>query len=212
MEPVIQIVEKPDWVSWDGIHGVLYEAHAENRSKGINMRKPSLPGEEIKKEIGDDGVMLVAMDGEKVVGTAALLVKKGNAWYNKEVYGYLCFDAIIPSYRGKGIYGALCEKREEIARKKGIDRLSFDTHLDNTPVIGINKKQGFKPVSIKVLHDHWNVVLFKWLDGCPFSEKRIERKYKMSGLLTRIRFKRGNVERSRIVSFICKGAKVVLNV
>lgn len=172
MNANIQVLEKPDWISWDVIHDVLMEAHAKNRTKGINMRKPSLPGEEIKKEIGDDGVMLVALDGEKVVGTAAVLVKQKKTWYNDGQYGYLCFAAILPGYNGKGIYKQLCKKREEIARQKGLDRLYIDTHHDNTHVIEINKKQGFRCVDVKILRDHWNVVLFKWLDGCPYSDFR----------------------------------------
>lgn len=172
MNTVIQIIEKPDWVSWDAIHDVLVKAHAENRAKGINMRKPGLPGEEIKKEIGDDGVMLVALDGEKVVGTAALLVKQNKTWYNNGRYGYLCFASILPEYNGKGIYKQLCQKREEVAKQKGLNRLYIDTHHNNTHVIEINKEQGFKCVDIKVLPDHWNVVLFKWLDGCPYSNFR----------------------------------------
>ena len=166
----IQIIEKPEWVSWDEIHEVLVEAHALNRARGINMRKPSLPGEEIKKEIGDDGIMLVALDGEKVVGTAALLVKKKKSWYNDGDYGYLCFAAVLPDYYGKGIYKRLSQKREEIARAKGLDKLFFDTHHNNYHVININKENGFKCVDIRVLPDHWNVVLFKWLDGCPYTD------------------------------------------
>ena len=33
----IQIVEKPDWISWDDIKKCLFDAHAINREKGINM-------------------------------------------------------------------------------------------------------------------------------------------------------------------------------
>ena len=34
-------MEKPDWVSWETIHDVLWEAHAENRKNGVFMRYPS---------------------------------------------------------------------------------------------------------------------------------------------------------------------------
>ena len=85
----IQIIEKPDWVSWDDIHELLVEAHAVNRARGISMRKPSLPGEEIKKEIGSDGIMLVALDGVKLVGTAALLTKQKHSWFVTGDYSQL---------------------------------------------------------------------------------------------------------------------------
>lgn len=169
MDKPIQIIVKPDWVSWDDIHNVLVQAHAVNRTKGINMRKPSLPGEEIKKEIGDDGIMLVALDGDKVVGSAALLVKENTTWYNNGPYGYLCFAAVLPEYNGMGIYKCLCEKREKIARERGVEKLCFDTHHLNKHVIEINETKGFKKVDVKLLHDHWNVVLFKWMEGCPYN-------------------------------------------
>ena len=165
----IKIIEKPDWVSWDKIHEVLVEANAKNRSKGINMRKPGLLGDEIRKEIGDDGVMLVALDGQKVVGTAALLVKQNKTWYNDGRYGYLCFAAVLPSYNGKGIYKQLYRKREELAISRGIDKLFIDTHHKNNHVIEVSLNNGFKKIGVRCFADHWNVVLFKWLNGCPFS-------------------------------------------
>ena len=50
MDSSIQIIEKPDWVSWDEIHEVLWKAHENNRENGVFMSYPSLTGDEIKKE------------------------------------------------------------------------------------------------------------------------------------------------------------------
>ena len=172
MSDNIQIIEKPDGVSWEAIQNVLVRAHAENRSKGIIMRKPSLPGDEIKKEIGTDGVMLLALDSKQVVGTAALILNKGTMWYNEGLYGYCCFDAVLPEYNGKGVYRKLCSAREELARKKKLNKLYVDTHQANVHAINVNLKNGFKKVDVKILRDHWNVVLFKWIDGCPYSDFR----------------------------------------
>lgn len=172
MTPEIQIIEKPDWVSWENIHEVLVKAHASNRAHGINMRKPSLPGEEIKKEIGDDGVMLIAMEGKKVIGTAALLIKSNHLWYSSKPYGYLCFASILPDFTGRGIYGRLCKERERIAIEKGLSGLYIDTHHNNTTVVKIALQNGFHRVDVKSCKDHWNVVLFKWLNGCPYSDFR----------------------------------------
>ena len=168
----IFIIEKPEWVSWDDIHEVLMIAHAENRAKGIKMRKPSLPGEEIRKELGEEGVMLVAIVDNRLVGTAAMLKKENKSWYNNGAFCYCCFDAVLPEYNGQGIYGKLCDKRIEIARNKGLNNLYVDTHHENTHAINVNLKNGFKCVDIKMLPDHWNVVLFKWLDGCPYTDFR----------------------------------------
>jgi hypothetical protein len=80
-ESSIQIIEKPEWVSWDEIHEVVWEAHANNREKGIIMSYPSLSGEELKNMIGDHGKMFLAVEDNKVVGTLALIVKSGKKWY-----------------------------------------------------------------------------------------------------------------------------------
>ena len=169
------IIEKPEWVSWDDIHEVLMVSHAENRAKGI--RKPSLPGDEIRKELGEEGVMLVAIVDNRLVGTAALLKKENNSWYNKGPFGYCCFDAVLPEYNGRGVYRKLCDKRMEIARSEGLDKLYVDTHHENTHAIDVNLKNDFKCVDVKMLPDHWNVVLFRWLDGCPYSNFRCKMEF-----------------------------------
>ena len=166
------ITEKPDWVSWNDIHEVLWKAHEKNRQKGIKMRKPGLTGDEIKKELGECGVMLVALDGKKRVGSAALIPKSNETWYNNGVYGYMCFAGVIPEYSGRGIYKLLYERRETIAKEMGITKLLFDTHVKNKIIIHVNKENGFKKVAVKKCGDHYNAVLFKWLDGSPFSNYR----------------------------------------
>jgi hypothetical protein len=72
-ESSIQIIEKPEWVSWDEIHEVVWEAHANNREKGIIMSYPSLSGEEIKNMIGDHGKMFLAVGGLFLFGIYGLL-------------------------------------------------------------------------------------------------------------------------------------------
>ena len=54
---VIQVIEKPDWVSWEVIHQVLWNAHEENRQKGIMMQLPSLSAEELHKYIGEGKIL-----------------------------------------------------------------------------------------------------------------------------------------------------------
>ena len=107
MKNNIQIIEKPDWISWDDIKKCLFDAHIINREKGINMANYQWPAEKIKESIGDNGVMFVALDGDKLVGTAALAEKKSYHWYSKGKCGYLCFACVIPSYSGLGIYHSL---------------------------------------------------------------------------------------------------------
>ena len=60
MKENILMQEKPEWVSWDEIHDVLWKAHAVNREHGMNMAFPALPGDKIREKIEGHGKMFVA--------------------------------------------------------------------------------------------------------------------------------------------------------
>ena len=169
---MVQIIEKPEWVSWNEIHDVIWKAHESNRQQGINMRFPALPGEEIKKRVEGNGKMYVALDGNKVVGTAAFRTKKANLWCGKGSYAYYCFASVLPEYRGKGINGQLYEHIESESLRNGLSRIMFDSHEKNSRIAEINQRHGYKKVSYKRYDDHYNIVFVKWLDGCPYSESR----------------------------------------
>ena len=182
MESNIQIVEKPDWVTWDDIKQCLSEAHAENRAKGINMAHYQWPVERIKDSLGEKGVVLVALDGKKLVGTAAIGDKIGKTWYNSGPYAYICFDAVIPEYSGKGVFKLLDSKREQLAMYKGYRMLVFDTHSKNLHRQRIAQKNGYRLVRFfrAASKDHYSVVMAKWLDSCPYSKLYCKMQYQRS--------------------------------
>lgn len=167
----ITIVEKPDYISWDEIKACIWNAHSENRAKGIIMGNPSLSADEIRKLIENDGKMFVALINGKVVGTAAITRKHATLWCgnNDEEYAHLCFDSVLPQYNGMGIFKLLELKREQIVLDMGIDKIIVDTHEYNYKRLKIAKNNGYKFVDYKVCKDHFNIVMVKWLYGCPYS-------------------------------------------
>lgn len=189
MDNSIQIIEKPNWVSWEEIHEVLFSAHAQNRANGINMKKPTLPGEEIAKEIGHEGKMFVAMDGEHVVGTLALLIKKGKKWYNTCEYGYLCYGAVLPEYGGRGIYRSLYQHAETTAKQLGLKVLTRDTNERNVRMLKITKQEGYRFVAYKACSDHFNIVRAKWLGECPYPVWYINTRFFISKVKVKLRYK-----------------------
>ena len=191
----IPVIEKPEWVSWDEIHDVLWKAHAVNREHGMNMAFPALPGDKIREKIEGHGKMFVAMMGKQVVGTAAIKAKEASLWCGKGCYAYCCFAAILPEYKGLGLYKKLCKVREEEAVARGIDRMLFDTHERNNKVIEINKKNGYKSVDIKIFQDHYDVVMLKWLDGCPYSDLYVKWQFFIRKCYRKLRYKPGKVKR-----------------
>lgn len=195
----ICIIEKPDRVSWDEIHSVLWKAHEQNRQKGMYMGLPSKSAEELQYYIEGKGKMFVALDGEKVIGTLALIVKKGNRWYNSGRYGYACLGAVLPEYSGKGVFRALYNKMEAEAIRLQLPVITRDTHESNARMLKISKQEGYRFVSYKACKDHFNIVRAKWLGDCPFPTWYIKLRYLLSKMMIRTRFridpKKGKVKR-----------------
>jgi len=65
----IKIIEKPEWITYDEIHNLLYAAHESNREKGVNVATATMSGNELEEYLGAKGKTFVALDGEKLVGT-----------------------------------------------------------------------------------------------------------------------------------------------
>lgn len=186
IEMAIQIIEKPDWVTWNQIQEVVSAAHKQNWERGVVMLNSKLTGEEISSKLGSMGKMFVALDGEKVVGTAGFKIKEASLWFGTRNFGYCCFAAILPEYNGKGIYKLLCEVREKFAVSQGVEMMMFDTHERNSHVIQVNKHVGFEFVDYKPCKDHNNVVMVKWLSVCPYSQKTLALHYWIEKIRVRI--------------------------
>lgn len=186
MKSCIQIIEKPDWVSWDDIKQCLYEAHAANRANGINMAHYQWPAEKFIETIGENGRMFVALDGEKLVGVAAVCERNGNSWYAKGKYAYMGFAGVLTEYKGHGIYNELIKIREDYVKQQGYEVMTFDTHQNNKVVQNVALKNGYRYVRFfqAASKDHYSVVMAKWIEGCPFSNIYCETKYLVSKMKT----------------------------
>lgn len=179
----IRVIEKPDWVSWEAVKDCIVAAHAVNREKGIRMSHTDWTADRIKESLGREGKMFVALDGEKIVGTAAVSVRERTSWYVQGRYAFMGFAGILPDYGGKGIYRELIRKREAYARELGLKLFLLDTHKDNKRVQQIAQINGYRYVGYSHANkDHYNVVMAKWPDGCPFSSFYCSYKYLVTKL------------------------------
>lgn len=193
----IKIMEKPEWVSWDNIHQILVEAHAENIAKGMTMRTVNLTGEELKERLGR-GKCFVAIDSAgKVVGTASVSISEIDTWYYKGVAGKLMLAAIIPSYQGRGIYSMLQDCRYEYARESGAGILLMDTAEHNKKMQNVLAAKGFRYVSAfaSQYSKHYSVVMAKWMDACPYSSLYCRLMFLRTMFVTKLRFKPGQIKR-----------------
>lgn len=197
-ESSIQIMEKPEWVTWDEIHDVLWESHAKNREQCIVNTYPLMPGDEIRRFVGDKGKMFVALSGKKVVATGAVLIKNDRRWYTKGDYAYVCLGAILLEYRKRGLYFPL-EKFTEAYAKSFSSLLVTDMHEYNKTIQKLRLREGFQYVAYKACKDHCNVVMAKWFNECPYPLWYIKFRFLLSKLYAKTRFKmvpgKGRVKR-----------------
>lgn len=211
----IKVMPKPEWVSWDDIHNLLIEAHKKNIEKGITMNTTTMSGEEIKKYIGEEGRCFVAFCGDQLIGTTSARITIGEKWYDKgKIVSKGAMSAILPKFQGMGILEEMNELRDAYIAEKGVQVLEGDTPEENTVVRKFVARNGFKEVRFfpAFQQNHFSVYFVKWLEGCPFSDKYIKRYFTISKILTKIQYKPGKVERSRILSSICKKIRNRLNI
>lgn len=201
----IKIIEKPEWISWDDIHQLLLEAHKDNIKNGIIFRYAQMPGEEIRETLGEEGCCWVALDGDKLVGTHSVSFFQGKKWWDKgKKVAHGCFTGILKDYQGIGILDELHDRYHEYVCSKGIDMTEGDTAENNRIMRKVLQKKGYKTVEFFASPSaHYSVRIVKWYNGCPFTDKYINRRCRISEKLTKWRYKPGKIERSRIVSFFC---------
>lgn len=210
----IKIMEKPEWISWDDIHLLLLEAHKKNIEKGLIMNYPQMPGEEIRKKLGDDGMCWVAFCGNKLVGTTSVTFLQGKSWWDKDKkVAHGCFTGILKEYQGIGIMEGFNMKYREYILKKKVYITEGDTAENNHIMRRLLEKGGHKTVSFYApSSNHYNVRMAKWLNGCPFSDKYIERRFKIARFLTKLQYQPGQKERNHILSLICGKLKSIMSI
>ena len=194
----IRIKEKPDWVSWDEIHDVLWAAHKRNREAGMDMKYPSLPGDQLKELLKDGGQCFVALEGRKVVATGSYRIFKRRRWYNpkREKMISLLLDGILPEYEGKGIYSKLYHYREEHLKSLGFNLIDMDTAENNANIQKVFLKQGFRFVDFESYQTpHYSIMMAKWLNGCPYSKWECWWRFHWRKLRTKAIWKPGQVRR-----------------
>lgn len=195
----IQIIEKPDWITWDDIHKCLWNAHSSNRDKGIVMKTTLLSGKELKERVEKKSLSyktFVALDGDKLVGTGTVSIQNKRAWFVYGKVAYIMLAGVLPEYAGLGIYKQISLYIEREGEKNGCELLYMDTAESNTKMRALQTKQGFKYVGYFASPSkHYSVVMAKWYIKQPFSDLYITLRYIYVKYRTRILFKRGGIKR-----------------
>lgn len=96
------------------------------------------PGEKV---IDEGGCIFLAIDGEKVIGTAGL------AKESEDIYE-LVKMTVDPEYRGKGVSKILLERCLEEARKLNAEKVFLFSNSKLVPALTLYKKYGFHHVEV----------------------------------------------------------------
>jgi len=111
-------------------------------------RESSIPGFEenqVRRMMRfEDGLVLVALDGEKVVGYTLAEIKKPPIAFTREKHVNIIDAAVTASYRRKGVGKALFLTVFSWAKEKGITRMELSTAAKNMVANSFWQKQGFE--------------------------------------------------------------------
>lgn len=194
----ITVLEKPEWISFDDIHNILWKANEENRKNGFVLKTSNLLGEQLKARLGNDGKCFVALDNDRLVGTISVGFVKCNTWYAKGLVANYKLAAVIPEYQGKHINTLLSQKVFDSAKEKGCSVIVLDTAENNSHAIAVYKHMGFELIGYKAITegDHYSVIMAKWLhDDRPFSAFYCRLRFLVKKSYVRLRFTCDNKKR-----------------
>lgn len=193
----INIIKKPDNISYKDIRELLHQAHQDNFARGIVLKTTQYSSVEMEERIRTkDGITFVAMDGDILTGTASCWPAEIKKWYHQGLVMKWMLIGVLPDYQGRHIASQLLKAVEEEARNRGINVIYFDTAEKNYQMRKVGGKSGFLAVDLFAPRsNHYSVAMLKWMDSCPFSREEVKRKYWKSVLKTKIKYKPGKIPR-----------------
>jgi GNAT superfamily N-acetyltransferase len=106
----------------------------------LELGSSFIPSKELKAIKGltwagdENHLWYVAYEGDKQIGCVGMFIKDGTARFKT--------DAVLPDYRGRGVYRALFALRESLALSKGA---SGATTFSNADSRATYTKNGFTP-------------------------------------------------------------------
>lgn len=164
----IIVTERPDNISWEDIRKTLLDAHKNNISNGLVVRSTTLTGDQLREQVAD-GKCFVALDGNKVVGVAAVRIKPCDKWFCHGKAAHFLLGSVLSDYQGQGIYSQLQKGRYEYIEKEGISIITTNTAANNERMVRMLPKHGFHRAAM--FHaadtDHFSITWVKWLKGEP---------------------------------------------
>ena len=137
MEHVPEIVEL--WKEFEDFHGDLDPFFRRNENGHVVFK-------DIISDLiqADDTLVVVALDGKRVVGSATGSIKKFSPVYINELYGYIGFMAVCSDCRRKGIGEKMLAEIFDWFKSRDIHRVELRVRVNNQVGYSFWEKHGFK--------------------------------------------------------------------
>lgn len=167
------IIERPCSIGWEDIRQTLLDAHRKNLENGLVVRSTTLDADQLREQVAD-GKCYVALDGEKLVGIAAVRIKTCDQWYCHGKVAHFMLDSVLPDYQGMGIYSRLQEFRYAYVEAHGINVITTNTATRNERMINMLPQLGFHRGRLFKVADtnHFSITWVKWLSNEPNGYQR----------------------------------------
>lgn len=196
--PLYDIVEKPEFISFEAVQETIRVAHESNTEKGLLYATASQSVDTLKKKIGD-GVCYVALDRAtgSVVGTVTLGIRPLHYWYVNEIVAIIKLFAVHPDYKGGGISKALVDHCIDYAKQRGINIVVSDSAEQNAIIRNLFTKSGFLIVDygLYAANNFYTTVYAKWLRSCPYPSWYRRLRYRLKWCYIRALYKPRKIKR-----------------
>ena len=161
----IQYIRKPEEITYDEIFDLVYAAHDGNRKQGLVINPGMRSGADFEKHLGDRSLCMVAMDGDRMVGTMSVRIEQGTRRLTKNMLtGYMMNLAVNEEYRGRGIGSELMNRLCDYAAGEGAKAAVFYVVARNKAV-KLYKELGFIEADFlarRTLKQN-SIYMLKWL-------------------------------------------------
>lgn len=182
------IEEKTESVSFEQVAEVLHDAHQSNIEKGMNFVSAFISGDEIREEIGKEGVIYLIRQGTEIAAVGAVKYRQWNKWFCKDtVCGDVVLVGVREKYKGCGLSKMMFHKLEERIFQK-CEIATMNTAVNNTIMLQSRLHDGWRYVdyfSHKGV-DFYSIMLAKWRDQCPYSNRECQYRYYIRKAIVKI--------------------------
>ncbi len=193
----IIVERKPEDITWDVLALCQQKAHESNRANGVNMQCAEFSATDLQDAV-KDGITLVAVDNKNALaGMLSVKFNEVKRWWYRGKAAYICYVAVAPEFKGKGVYKALSRKAEEIIISEGIYVEYLNTHILNDVAQRAYEKDGYLKVRFSPGSGshYYSVEMAKWLDVRRKNKLMCNLMYCLTEIVVRILYKPGKIRR-----------------